>query len=117
MSDDEGAEMPNSPATAARGPTKLAGAMEKAAQLMGTRDVATAYMLDLARLAETAIEESQDTREQITDLAESVKLTRELTEASERVRALNRLLGWDEERNIRPREKLATPRRQLRKAA
>jgi hypothetical protein len=96
---------------------RSAGAMEKAAQLMGTRDVATAYMLDLARLAEMAIEESQDTREQITDLEESVRLTRELTEASERVRALNRLLGWDEERNIRPREKLAAPRKQIKKAA
>lgn len=96
---------------------RSAGALEKAAQLMGTRDVATAYMLDLARLAEMAIEESQDTREQITDLEESVRLTRELTEASERVRALNRLLGWDEERNIRPREKLAAPRRMIKKAA
>lgn len=96
---------------------RSASAMERAARLMGTRDVATAYMLDLAKLAETAIEEAQDTREQITDLAESVQLTRELTEASERVRTLNRLLGWDEERNIRPREKLAAPRRQLKKAA
>ena len=96
---------------------RSAGAMEKAAQLMGTRDVATAYMLDLARLAEMAIEESQDTREQITDLTESVKLTRELTEASERVRALNRLLGWEEERNIRPREKLTAPRKSIKQAA
>ncbi len=96
---------------------RSASAMEKAARLMGTRDVATAYMLDLAKLAETAIEETQDTREQITDLEESVRITRELTEASERVRALNRLLGWDEERNILPREKLTSQRRQIKRAA
>lgn len=96
---------------------RSAATQEKAARLMGTRDVATAYMLDLAKLAEAAIEEAQDTREQITDLAESVERTRTLTEAGERVRALNRMLGWSEEKNIRPGAKLSGGRRKLKQVA